>query len=287
MKYVIARTAGEALGALTLENGKALIMAGGSDIMVELIEEKRNEDILIDVTQAKDMKGIRVENEHLVIGAAATMTEIHNNQIVKEYFPSLAKGCGSVGSLQIRNSATLAGNVVSAQPAADGAMALAPLNAQFVVLTTQGTKIVPFSEMYAGIGKSKLDPHREVIKEIRIPLSEADEKASFIRLELRKSLSLPMLSVSAMLKYKEGRVEWSRICMAPVGVGPVRAEKAEEYLWGKALTPDVMAKAGELAAENASFRSNPLRGSKEYRRHSLPVLVRRALEDIAGQLGVL
>lgn len=287
MKYVIARTAGEALGALTHENGKALILAGGTDIMVELIEEKRFADILIDITMAKDMKGIHIENDHLVIGGAVTMTEIDTNPLVKEYFPSLAKGTNSVGSLQIRNSATLAGNVVSAQPAADGAMSLAPLNPQFVVLTTQGTKIVPVSEMYAGIGKSNVDSHREVIKEIRIPLPAEDEKASFIRLELRKSLSLPMLSVSAMLKYTDNKVQWARICMAPVGVGPVRATVAEEFLVGKALTPDTMAAAGKLALKNAVLRSNPLRGSKEYREHSLPILVRRALEDIASQLGVL
>ena len=155
---------------------------------------------------------------------------------------------------------------------------------KFVVLSAEGTRTLPISEMYAGFGRSALDPTRELIKEIRIPLPAADEAASFIRLELRKSLSLPMLNVAAMLKYADNKVQWVRITMGPVGVGPTRALEAEAFLIGKELTDDVMAQAGDLALANAKPRSNPLRGSKEYREQVLPVLVRRALESIVQQL---
>lgn len=287
MNYIIAKSAAEALDALLGGEGNALIIAGGSDVMVDIEAGKLAPQTLVDVTAAEDMKGIRVEGGQLVIGAAVTLTEIARSPMVRQYFPSLCKGAGSVGSLQIRNSATLVGNVVTAQPAGDAAMAVAPLDPKFVVLSKDGTREIPMGEMYAGFGKSTLNSAAEVVKEVRIPLPADDEKASFVRLELRKSLSLPMLNVAAMAKVTDGIVQWARITMGPVGVGPTRALEAEEWLKGKALTPENMAEAGTLALRNAKPRSNPLRGSKEYREHALPILVRRSLEGIAKQMGLL
>lgn len=287
MNYIIAKSAAEALDALLGGEGNALIIAGGSDVMVDIEAGKLAPQTLVDVTAAEDMKGIRVEGGQLVIGAAVTLTEIARSPMVRQYFPSLCKGAGSVGSLQIRNSATLVGNVVTAQPAGDAAMAVAPLDPKFVVLSKDGTREVPMGEMYAGFGKSTLNSAAEVVKEVRIPLPADDEKASFVRLELRKSLSLPMLNVAAMAKVTDGIVQWARITMGPVGVGPTRALEAEEWLKGKALTPENMTEAGTLALRNAKPRSNPLRGSKEYREHALPILVRRSLEGIAKQMGLL
>ena len=287
MNYIIAKSAAEALDALLGGEGNALIIAGGSDVMVDIEAGKLAPQTLVDVTAAEDMKGIRVEDGQLVIGAAVTLTEIARSPMVRQYFPSLCKGAGSVGSLQIRNSATLVGNVVTAQPAGDAAMAVAPLDPKFVVLSKDGTREVPMGEMYAGFGKSTLNSAAEVVKEVRIPLPADDEKASFVRLELRKSLSLPMLNVAAMAKVTDGIVQWARITMGPVGVGHTRALEAEEWLKGKALTPENMAEAGTLALRNAKPRSNPLRGSKEYREHALPILVRRSLEGIAKQMGLL
>lgn len=284
MKYVNAKSSTEALSALLSAKGDAIIIAGGSDVCVDMRAGKIAPEMLVDVTGCLDMREIRIEGNELVIGGAATLTEIARNPIVKKYYPSLAKGAGSVGSLQIRNSATLVGNVVTAQPAADAAMAVAPLLPRFVVMTAEGTKIVPITEMYAGFGKSTIDHSKELVKEVRIDLPSDDEKAAYVRLELRKSLSLPMLNVAAMAKVVKGNVEWVRITMGPVGVGPTRALEAEEWLKGKAFTEENMAEAGRMALLNAKPRSNPLRGSKEYREDTLPVLVRRALEDIAAQL---
>lgn len=284
MEFVYAKSSKEALDALNKYNGSARLIAGGSDVMVDMSAGKIQTEVLVDVTACKDMLGINVEGNELVIGASVTLADISKSDIVKKYYPSLARGCGSVGSLQIRNSATLTGNVVTAQPAADGAMAVAPLLPKFVVLTKSGEKVMEMKDMYAGFGKSALDPTKELIKEIRIALPKADEKASYIRLELRKSLSLPMLNVAAMAKIVNKKYEWVRITMGPVGVGPCRATKAEEWLKGKEATLNNMETAGDMALLDAKPRSNPLRGSKEYRESTLPVLVRRALEDISAQL---
>ena len=284
MQYINASSLQQALDALVQADGKAVVMAGGTDLMVDYKAGKLDPEVWVDVTRVPELNGIAVENGRLVIGAATTLTSIARSPLVREYFPSLCQGCGTVGSLQIRNSATLVGNVVSAQPAGDGAMSLAPLDPVFTVLSPDGEREMCMAEMYAGFGRSAIDHSRELVTRISIPLPQAGEAASFIRLELRKSLSLPMLNCAAMLRLEEGKVAWSRITMAPVGVGPVRAAAAEAYLAGKELTDEVMAQAGQLALENANPRSNPLRGSREYRLETLPVLVRRALEACRVQL---
>lgn len=286
MKYVIPESVQEALQILTESDGKAIVLAGGTDLVLDRHAGKKPADILVDVMRIPELNGIRIENDQIVIGAAATLTEIARCPLILERYPSLAKGCGTVGSLQIRNAATLTGNVISAQPAADGAMALAPLNPIFVIEGPDGTKTYNMEEMYIGFGRSAIDSYKEIVTQIRIPCPAEHEAASFVRLELRKSLSLPMLNAAAMARVEDGVVKMVRITMGPVGVGPKRAKAAEEWLTGKQWIPENLRQAAKLAMEDANPRSNPLRGSKEYREDTLPVIVRRALEEIGAQLGL-
>ena len=284
MEYVNASSVQQVLDALAQADGGAVVLAGGTDLMVDYKAGKIQPQMWIDVTRVPELCGIIVEDGKLVIGAAVTLTTIARSPLVRQYFPSLAQGCGTVGSLQIRNSATLVGNVVSAQPAGDGAMSLAPLDPTFTVLSAQGERQLSMGEMYAGFARSTIDHSRELVTKISIPLPQPGEAASFVRLELRKSLSLPMLNCAAMVHVEDGLVTWARITMAPVGVGPVRAQAAEAFLAGKPLTDENMTQAGQLALENANPRSNPLRGSREYRLDTLPVIIRRALEACRDQL---
>ena len=284
MEYVNASSVQQVLDTLARADGGAVVLAGGTDLMVDFKAGKVQPQVWVDVTRVPELCGITVEDGKLVIGAAVTLTTIARSPLVRQYFPSLAQGCGTVGSLQIRNSATLVGNVVSAQPAGDGAMSLAPLDPTFTVLSAQGERQLSMGEMYAGFARSTIDHSRELVTKISIPLPQPGEAASFVRLELRKSLSLPMLNCAAMVHVEDGLVTWARITMAPVGVGPVRAQAAEAFLAGKPLTDENMTQAGQLALENANPRSNPLRGSREYRLDTLPVIIRRALEACRDQL---
>lgn len=287
MNYYTAKSIAEVLELLRGTNGRGRVIAGGTDLVVEIEEGRQEPETLIDITSVPEMRRIRVENDRLIIGAAATLTEIARSPLVKKYYPSLAEGAGVVGSLQIRNSGTLLGNVISAQPAADAAMAVAPLDPRFVILDCDGgERVATMAEMYAGFGKSTVDPSRELVSQVSVPLPGQHEAAAYVRLELRKSLSLPMLNVAAMAHIEDGRFSWARITMGPVGVGPARASAAEQWLAGKECSADNLIQAGKLALENAKPRSNPLRGSKEYRVQTLPVLVKRALGDICRQLNV-
>jgi CO/xanthine dehydrogenase FAD-binding subunit len=287
VNYYKAKSIAEVLELLRGANGRGRVIAGGSDLVIGLHEGKWDLDTLIDITSVAELRQIRVENDRLIIGAAATLTTIARSPLVKQYYPSLAQGAEVVGSLQIRNAATLIGNVISAQPAADAAMALAPLDPRFVILDSAGgERVASMTDMYAGIGKSAVDPSHELVSQVSVPLPGPHEAAAYARLELRKALSLPMLNVAAMAHIEDGRFSWVRITMGPVGVGPARASVAEQWLAGKECSADNLAQAGKLALENAKPRSNPLRGSKEYRVQTLPVLVKRVLGDICRQLDV-
>lgn len=286
MKYHVATQISEILALLKEAEGKAMILAGGTDLMIDLEEGRKSASVLVDITGVKEMRGIWLEDGELVIGAGETLTEISRSPLVKQQVPSLAMGAGVVGSRQIRNIATLTGNVVTAQPAADAAMALSTLNPVFVIESYMGTRRAGMKDMYAGFGRSTLDSSRELVTQIRIPLPGEGEAAAFIRLELRKSLALPMLNASVMAKIADGRVGWTRIAMGPVGVGPKRAHKAEEWMAGQEFNQDNIRRAAKMALSDASPRSNPLRGSREYRMAVLPVLLERAFQSIAEQLSI-
>lgn len=285
MNYYNAISIAEALEMLQKAEGQKAIIAGGSDVIVDRDAGKKAYDSLIDIMGIAELQEIKEEGDCILIGAAATLTDIARSPIINKYFPSLAQGCGSVGSLQIRNSATLVGNVISAQPAADGAMALAVLDPEFEILGTDGSKRKSdMAGMYAGFGKSSIDPAKELVAWISIPKPDKNTAAAYQRLELRKSLSLPMLNAAAMAKIEDGKFVWARITMGPVGVGPVHAAEAEKWLAGQPANAETFAKAGELALKDAKPRSNPLRGSKEFREDTLPVLVKRALADVCAQI---
>lgn len=286
MDYFIAGSVKEAVGKLRDAGGEGMVIAGGTDLMIDLEEGKKKARTLVDVTRIPEMRVIEKEGDTLVIGAAVPLAEISSSPLVREFFPSLARGAGVVGSLQIRNVATLVGNIVTAQPAADAAMAVAPLAPLIEIHGPKGIRQATMDEMYAGFGRSTLDSTSEVVTSVRIPCPKKGEAASFVRLELRKSLSLPMLNAAAMAHVFEGTLKWTRITMGPVGVGPKRARQAEEWFSNKPFTIENIRTASGMVLMDAKPRSNPLRGSQEYREQTLPVIVRRAFEDIAGQLGI-
>lgn len=276
MIYRRPETIPEALEYLKKDGGR--IIAGGTDLVLDLNEGKIQVSSLIDVSQIEEMKKIQETDKHIMIGSAVTHRELHDSYIVRHYASALGVGSGHVGSLQIRNVATVGGNVVNAQPAADAAVPIAVMNPEFVVRGIDGVRYLGMNEMYAGFGKSGIDSTREILTGIRIDKEDMNEGSGYERLELRKALALPMLCAAARVRLRGNVIEWGRIAMGPVGVGPVRAISAEKWLSGKEVSETVLEKAGELALTEANPRSNLLRGSREYRMDTLPVIVKRALK---------
>lgn len=204
--------------------------------------------------------------------------------MIQEHALALALAARSVGSLQIRNIATVVGNVVNAQPAADAAVALMALGAEAELNSLSEVEYVAVEDMYAGLGKSIVDSTSQLVTRIRFDVPQSNQGAAFVRLCQRKALALPMLNVAAMVSLKGNQFEWVRLVMAPVGPKPIRAAEAEEMLKGAAVTDEVIEKAAQLALEDANPRSSLVRGSREYRMGVLPVLIKRALAAAVAQV---
>lgn len=281
--YIIPESVAEALSFLKSKNGQARIIAGGTDLMLDIPEGKIKAGFLVDICRIPELTKITMEDGIIRIGAAVTHNQVAKSALIREKASALAKAARSVGSLQIRNSGTVVGNVVNAQPAADTAVALVALGAVAEIVSPEGKKIMPVEEMYAGVGKSVLDSTSQLVTCVRFPACLKNQGSSFERLEQRKALALPMLNVGVMISLDEDKFQWARISMAPVGPGPVRATEAEALLAGLTADAEAIDKAAGAAVAQANPRSSAIRGSREYRREVLPVLVRRALEAAVAQ----
>lgn len=281
--YLLPESVVDAITILKNGNGQARIIAGGTDLLPDIAEGKKKAGSLVDITRIPELKEITLEDGVIKVGAAVTHNQLAKSELINERAYALALAARSVGSLQIRNSGTVAGNVVNAQPAADTAVALVALGAVAEITYPGGVDFVPVENMYAGIGESTVDSTAQLVAGVKFPACSKNQGSSFVRLSQRRALALPMLNVAVMVSLEEDRFEWVRIAMAPVGPGPVRAAGAEELLKGAVAEPEVIKKAAREAAAQADPRDSALRGSREYRLAVLPVLVGRALEMAVAQ----
>lgn len=277
--YIFAPTIEAALAILKANNGKAKIMAGGTDLVLQEQRLRETSDFFVDLSRIPSLHGITENDGWIEIGANVTHTEAAFSPIIREKAPLLAEACSKVGGRPIRNIATLAGNIVSAQPAADAAVALCALEARCVLHGPHGQREVALPEMYAGIGQSSLDCRAEILGKIRFRACGPGVGTSYMRMEQRKALSLPMLCAAVYVALEAGAIREARLVMAPVGPGPQRAAEAEAYLKGKVPSKETFKEAAALADRSAKFRSSPVRGSKEFRHAVLPVFIVRGLEE--------
>jgi carbon-monoxide dehydrogenase medium subunit len=283
--YEIPNSVQETLEILGRYEGRAQLIAGGTDLIVEIQEGKHSVDCLVDVTRIPGLDYIERQGDHIVLGANVTFRQIKDSPLLREEARVLAEAAGTVGALQIQTVATLAGNVVSALPAADGSVALLALDAEAEIAGEQGRTWRPVSELFLGPGRSALDPSRQMLTAIRFPVPPGRHGSAWERIGRRRALVLPILNcaVSLALQDGDGALAWARIGLGPVAPVPFRAREAEAYLAGRPATGETFARAGEIAAGEARPRTSLLRASKEYRVEVLKVLVRQGLARAAEQ----
>lgn len=277
--YVTASTVEEALATLAAMRGGGRIIAGGTDLMIQLQRGERRASCLVDISRIPGLSEIRLEPPYLIVGAAATFAQIEASPLVRQFAPVLAEAASWVGSPQIRNVGTLAGNVVNAQPAADGSIALVALDAEAEIANLTGRQWVPVSSLFISPGVSRLDATCEMITAFRFRAETPREGSAFERLARRKAVALPMINVGARvcLDAGGGRVRDARIAIGPVAPVPFRAQEAEALLKSQDLTDELIDEVAATAARESKPRSSLLRGGKEYRRELVRVLTRRAL----------
>ena len=285
-QYFFPGTVAECVEILARFDGKARIIAGGTDLFLRLKEGKASPEALVDVSRLEALRIFLDERGQVVLGPALTHAEVASNPVVKALLPALSDGCRNVGSPQIRNIGTLGGNIVSAQPAADSVVPLVAVDAQCEIAGPSGSRIEPLEGLFLGVGKSKVDPTREIITKIIVKKPEGKFGNAFSRIAPREAMALPVINAAVQITVEDDRISGARIVTAPVAVTPFRAKKAEEFLLGKKpQNKGDLRKAAELAEREAKPRDSLVRGSGGYRKALVGELVEQALMQAAGKLG--
>lgn len=265
------------------ETGRYKVYSGGTDVIPRI--KKR---ITTPPKILVDLKGINAldyvdydEREGLRIGALATVRSVAESSVVKNKFPILSQAANSIASIQVRNRATLAGNLCNAVPSADSAPALFTLGAELKCRSRKGDRTIMIDEFFKAPGTTSIEPH-ELLTEIHIPALIKKTKGTYIKLSPRSRMDLAVVGVAVLGAVENGLFRDVRIGLGAVAPTPIRALKAEALLTGSGTDDKII----DNAAKMASSESKPIddhRASAEYRRMMVEVLVRRGLKNIMNE----
>jgi xanthine dehydrogenase iron-sulfur cluster and FAD-binding subunit A len=276
-EYFIPATLDETLRLLSGKREKARLAAGATDLMLELERGLRKGiESIIDITRLPDLDHIHLdENQILHLGPLVTHNAVVASKLLRERAFPLISAAWQVGAPQIRNRATVAGNLVTASPANDTITPLMALGAWVVLASEQGTRRVPLSEFYTGVRRTVLQPD-EMLVDIAFPALSNNQRGTFLKLGLRRAQSISLVNAAIVLDLENGIIRSASITLGAVAPTIIHAFDAEATLTGKELTDEVIGAASGLAAE-ASRPIDDIRGSAAYRRAMVSVLVKRAL----------
>ena len=257
-------------------------LAGGTDLVIAIKEKGLVPKYMVDLKRIPGLSGIRENPEGgLTIGAMTTMREVETSEVILNRYPFLAQSAAEVGSIQIRNRATIGGNMANATPSADVAPPLLVLDAKAKITGTEGERVVELEEFFLGPGQTVMGPG-EILTELIIPQSPPRLRGEYIKFSPREMMDLAYVGVAVTLSLSEGenKCERVRIALGAVSPTPMRARLAEALLLDQKLTEELAEEAGQQAARECSPISD-VRSSKEYRRRMVSANTKRALLNAA------
>jgi carbon-monoxide dehydrogenase medium subunit len=285
-EYLIPKSLDEAISLHESHGEHAKYIAGGTDVLIKIKEGKISPDYLISLKHVVDHNDSiqKKESGELYISAFATHREIEKSSLIRTQYPVLHDAVKDIGSVQIRNVATIGGNLVNAVPSADGAIPLITLDAKVKIVGTKGDRKMDLVRFFLGPGQGDLE-HGEIVTELIIPPLIMRTGSAYTKHGRREAMELPMLGVGVLLSLEEDMETCvkARVCLGVAAPTPFRAIMAEEFLVGKSIDEEVLAEAGRLAAKESRVRDS-IRGVAWYRREMVGILVKRmglkALERI-------
>ncbi len=290
----------EAIGLLKQYGGQAKLIAGGTDVMVDIRQKKYAPQVLISLRGIEGLSYIREEDGGLRIGALTTHRELEKSPLVRERLGALADAVDNLGSVQIRNVATIGGNICNAAPSADTAPPLLVLGASVRIKGSEGERVLPLEEFFLGPGETALKDD-EILVEFIIPSPPPNSASAYWKHTRRQAMDLPIIGVAMMLAVEKteapalkeafgreapleellGALDKSelvcqevRLALGVAAPTPMRASKAEEFLRGKRVTQEALLQFGEIASSEATPRDT-VRGAAWYRREMIKVLPKR------------
>jgi len=275
--YLAPRSLSEALGALG--NGKrSLMLAGGTDVIVQLRENRRHCEQLIDLKHIPELMSYRFGSDgSLEIGAAVPLAELYEDPQVQSKVPALVDCATIIGGIAIQSRASLGGNLCNASPAADSSPALMALGARLVIASSGGNREIAVEDFFSGPGQNTLQPG-EILLTVKIPAPAANSAAFYHRFIPRNEMDIAVASSGVSITLDGSRnISAARVALGAVAATPLMVPAAASALIGKPAGADAFAAAGEAAGAAAS-PIDDMRGGVAQRRHLSKVLTIRALE---------
>ena len=279
-RYTTPASVDEALALLAEAPGASRLIAGGTDLLLDLEQGRLAAvDTLIDVTQIPELRAVRDDGERIFIGAAVTHAEIASSALLRAAAHCLTEASELIGGPQVRNVATIGGNVAHALPAADGAIALLALEAEALLAGAFGRRWAPLEHLFESPGVPAFRRASELIVGFRFVPARPPTHTAFRRIMRPQGLAIAILNMAAWVRWGlAGRIEDVRLSLGPAGPCPKRARATEAVLRGMAIEPDEIAKAARVLEDEVQLRTSPHRATEDYRRHLLGVLLRRVLQ---------
>jgi carbon-monoxide dehydrogenase medium subunit len=279
-EYFAPDTLQEAI-SLYQENTGAVLVAGGTDVLVNVAHGKSALETIIDLKRIRELDYIATDGARVRIGALATIAAVAESDIISERYPFVKTAATKLGSWQIRNTATVGGNICNAAPSAELATPLLAAGAAVTIAGPAGEKTVPLSDFFLGPGRTALETGA-ILKEIIVPPLEPGWRGIYCRHQLRRSMDISIVNLTALLQIRNETVLGARIYLGAVAPVPMRAVETEKKLVGNVLSREAI----ELAAETAGMEARPItdvRASADYRRQMVRVYMKRALTALQGR----
>ena len=268
---------------LLKENGPGgRFLAGGTDLVIAMKEKGLLPKYIVDLKRVPGLAGIRENSDgSITLGALTTLYAIETSALIKKKYPFLAQSAAEVGSIQIRNRATIGGNMSNASPSADTAPAFMALGAIATVANASGERKIAIEDFFKGPGQSALNTD-EILTEVTIPKTAANLVGEYIKFSPREMMDLAYVGVAVVynLNGADKKCSAVRIVLGAVAPTPIRAKRAEAALEGQVLSEALAEKVGQIAAEEAKPISD-VRSSADYRRAMVGTMTKRALLNAA------
>ena len=279
-EYYNAATTDEAIRLLSKKGEGTRIVAGGTDLILELERGvRRGIHTLIDITRIPGLDQITLDEDDVIhLGPMVTHNHCAASKLIRERAFPLARAAWEVGAPQIRNRGTVAGNLITASPANDTITPLIALGAWVVLASVRGERKVTLKDFYTGVRKTVMEPD-EILTDIAFPALKKSQKGTFIKLALRRAQAISVINVALTLDLEAATVKSASITLGAVAPTIIHSEKAETYLAGKELTEEVITEAARLAMEDAR-PIDDIRGSAAYRREMVRICTARGLRAL-------
>jgi carbon-monoxide dehydrogenase medium subunit len=276
--YIRPGTIEEAIAALKA-NDEPYLLAGGTDLLIGMKTKAVKPECLIDMKGISGMDGIEYNNG-FKLGALATVRDIEVSPLIREKIPALSQAAATLGSIQIRNRATIGGNLCHGSPAADMAAMLLAMNCEVSIATDKGEKTIGLDQFFTGPNSTVVGKH-ELLSQISIPKKMEQFKGVYLKHGPRKAMDIGIVNIAILLDADLNNRFCNQVMIAlgAVAPTPIRAQKAEALLNGKELKPDLIQKAAQAAANEAKPITD-FRATAGYRKDLVESLVRTGIQQI-------